>query len=150
MNELNEKILDWANEKRILAKSTPKKQIVKTLEELLETAMAVGRGDIEEIKDGIGDVYVTLVIHAALTGTSIYLHYPLQDYSEKQIFEQLAKCIIDIHHDEMRGDYGIAIELLSQLAKHHGLTLRECVEHSYGVISQRTGSMIDGTFVKDK
>jgi hypothetical protein len=30
-----------------------------------------------------------------------------------------------------------------------GLTLEECLESAYNVISKRTGKMIDGQFVKD-
>jgi NTP pyrophosphatase (non-canonical NTP hydrolase) len=42
----------------------------------------------------------------------------------------------------------IMVTLIIQ-AKMQGLTLEECLESAYNVISKRTGKMIDGQFVKD-
>lgn len=35
-------------------------------------------------------------------------------------------------------------------AKMQGLSLENCLESAYNVISKRTGKMVNGTFVKDK
>ena len=71
--------------------------MLKTMEEVGETARAVLKKDLPEIKDCIGDIVVTLIIQA---------HF-------------------------------------------QGLSLRECVESAYNTISQRTGRMVNGSFVKD-
>lgn len=112
--ELEEKVLDWANEKEILTKATPLTQIEKTQEELDETKEALfwdsryvlqyenKKGKLvntkEEIADGYGDQLVTLIIGARM----------------------------------------------------NGLNLIDCLESAYNVISKRTGTMINGTFVKDE
>jgi len=43
----------------------------------------------------------------------------------------------------------ILVTLIIQ-AKMQGLTIEECLESAYNVISKRTGKMVDGIFVKDK
>lgn len=64
-------VLDWAEEKQILAKATPYKQAQKTLEECGELLHAIGANDKAEIKDAIGDVFVTLIIQAEMQGLKI-------------------------------------------------------------------------------
>lgn len=159
MNDLNEKILQWASDKGILAKGTPDGQLAKTLEELIETAQAVALFDFEQdksvaldaVKDGIGDVYVTLVIHANM------MESPLEYEDEsrfsyrgnKDIFNEIAALVIRIMSENTSLAYIGIFYLLANLAANHNLTLRECVEHSYNVIAKRNGEMIDGVFVKD-
>lgn len=65
---MKNKVLQWAKEKGILDKATPKDQMLKTVEEVGELAKAIGRNDKEEIKDGIGDIAVTIIIQAELNG----------------------------------------------------------------------------------
>ncbi len=96
--ELLPKILDWAKEKGIFDKGTRERQFQKTLEEVDELRVALTDDDLDEIKDAIGDITVTLIIQAEM----------------------------------------------------NGLDFMECLESAYNVISERTGKMVDGTFVKDK
>jgi len=160
MNDLNELIIKWADDKGILANGTPEGQLAKTLEELIETAQAVALYDntndneqiiLDQVKDGIGDVYVTLVIHANMTESP--LEYEAESRfshaSNKTIFDEIAALIIRIMTGNQCLAYVKVFYLLANLANNHGLTLRECVEHSYNVIAKRTGEMIDGVFVKD-
>lgn len=156
MNELNEKIIQWAEDKGILAKGTPDGQIAKTLEELIETAQAVALFDFEQdksvaldaVKDGIGDVYVTLVIHAKMNCFENVRIASIDELSNKQALEQLGKHVIDLIRYPRHVIYANAFACLDQLAMSHGLKLNECVEHSYNVIAKRTGKMQDGVFVK--
>lgn len=62
--EYEKLILAWADEKGILTKGTPIAQSGKMMEEATETLKAVIKGDKDEIKDGIGDVFVTICILA--------------------------------------------------------------------------------------
>ena len=64
--ELEKLVLEWADEKGILDKSNPIKQIGKTQEELTETLIALVEKDDVEIKDGIGDMLVTIIILSKL------------------------------------------------------------------------------------
>ncbi|MFA7098001.1 MAG: MazG-like family protein [Gammaproteobacteria bacterium] len=47
-------------------------------------------------------------------------------------------------------DIGDTLVTLIILAKMHDLTVEECLEHAYGVISTRTGQMVNGVFEKDE
>lgn len=63
MNELIELVEKWSKDKG-LDKAESSKQMLKTVEEVGEVAGALARNDKHELKDGIGDVVVTLIILA--------------------------------------------------------------------------------------
>lgn len=76
--QLNERVINWAEERGIFEKATPYDQIQKTKEEVEETELAIiyqrsnqknyinEKGKLcntsEEIKDGLGDILVTVLI----------------------------------------------------------------------------------------
>ena len=111
--ELEELVQQWAKDKGILDKATPLTQHSKTIEEVEEISEAlfaqnnnletfknskgVDVDTVTEIKDGIGDVAVTLIIQCAI----------------------------------------------------QNITLEECLEQAYNVISKRKGKMVNGVFVKE-
>jgi NTP pyrophosphatase (non-canonical NTP hydrolase) len=81
MLELEQKVIQWADERGIFEKATPYKQAQKTLEECGELLYAIGKLDNairddafygspdikeakDEIKDAIGDILVTISIQA--------------------------------------------------------------------------------------
>lgn len=70
LDELALNIEDWAATKG-LDKSEPSKQMLKVVEEVGEVAAALARNDATELKDGIGDVFVTIVILAMQNGLTI-------------------------------------------------------------------------------
>ena len=57
-----DKIRDWAEDKGIYAKGDPKTQYIKLMEEAGEVGRAILKQDKPEIKDGIGDMVVVLLI----------------------------------------------------------------------------------------
>jgi NTP pyrophosphatase (non-canonical NTP hydrolase) len=97
MDQLVTNVISWADDKGILAKSSPLKQHVKTQEEVTELLEALVDHDRDEIIDAIGDIIVTLIIQAEL----------------------------------------------------NGLSVKDCLESAYNVISKRQGRMVNGLFVKD-
>lgn len=68
LNELELKVSEWAADKGIDKKENAPKQMLKVLEEVGETAGALLKDNQEEIKDGIGDSFVTLIILARQLG----------------------------------------------------------------------------------
>lgn len=71
--ELQEKVMKWANDRNIFENSNAIKQISKTQEELDETLDALtrlGKGEeaILEVVDGIGDMMVTIILLAKMVG----------------------------------------------------------------------------------
>jgi NTP pyrophosphatase (non-canonical NTP hydrolase) len=61
-DKLSDNILVWAEEKGILVKDNAPKQMIKVMEEVGETAGALLKNKKEELKDGLGDSFVTLII----------------------------------------------------------------------------------------
>lgn len=61
MNELIGLVQKWAIS-RDLHQADPRGQMLKVMEEVGETAGALAKLNSEALKDGIGDVFVTLII----------------------------------------------------------------------------------------
>ena len=62
-DELIQNVKGWAEDKDILKAENAPKQLMKVMEELGETAGAIAKNKkTDEIQDGIGDTFVTLII----------------------------------------------------------------------------------------
>lgn len=74
MSYKEQEILQWATDRNILGangQGTPEGQLKKTREETEEIQEGIDEHDIDKIRDGIGDVYVTIAIQAAMHGLSM-------------------------------------------------------------------------------
>lgn len=74
--------------------------------------------------------------------------------SEKQ-FLKLVEEVGEIGGNLARGksvkdDIGDVVVVLIGLAKLNGLSLMECLEHSYNEIKDRKGKMVNRVFIKEK
>lgn len=61
LNELTQKIEQWAIDKG-LDEAQPEKQMLKLVEEVGELAQGLAKGNLDQVVDSIGDVYVVLKI----------------------------------------------------------------------------------------
>lgn len=68
LDALNEQILEWGIQKGILPHAEPLAQLDKTKEEVGELELAIYEHDIDEVKDAIGDIYVTITMQAEAWG----------------------------------------------------------------------------------
>ena len=71
MDELVKLVEEWAREKN-LDIAEPEKQMLKVVEEVGEVAAALARNNKNDLRDGIGDVVVTLVILAMQNDMDLY------------------------------------------------------------------------------
>ncbi|MDW3949147.1 MazG-like family protein [Staphylococcus saprophyticus] len=71
MNNLIEQVEQWSIDKD-LHRGNSFVQYAKSSEEMGEVAAALCRNDIDELRDGIGDVIVTLIILAQQNGMTLY------------------------------------------------------------------------------
>jgi NTP pyrophosphatase (non-canonical NTP hydrolase) len=69
-NDLEIKVRNWAISKGIDKPENAPKQMLKVMEEVGETAGALLKNKEDEIKDGIGDSFVTLIILCQQLGYS--------------------------------------------------------------------------------
>lgn len=60
------KVIQWAEARRIIPNATPTSQLLKAVSEIGELADAEGKRDIDAIKDAVGDVLVCLINYCAL------------------------------------------------------------------------------------
>lgn len=72
IDALVSEISEWVYDLGIYERSDPKSLMMKTVEEVGELAEAIGKEDRVKIKDGIGDVVVTLVLQAEMQHLSLY------------------------------------------------------------------------------
>jgi NTP pyrophosphatase (non-canonical NTP hydrolase) len=70
LNTLAINVKEWADNKGLLKKENSAKQMLKVTEEIGEVAAAIARNNMEGLKDGIGDGFVTLIILAHQNGLS--------------------------------------------------------------------------------
>lgn len=63
---------------------------------------------------------------------------------------ELSKAILKNDKDEIIDAIGDCVIVLTNLAELCNLTIEFCINDSYSVIKNRTGKMINGTFVKNK
>lgn len=61
-DQLIENVHGWADEKGLINPDYVKSQFVKVVEELGEAASAISKNQSEELIDGLGDTFVTLII----------------------------------------------------------------------------------------
>ena len=148
MEKLKDKVIEWAEDKGIFEKSDPTSQFLKTISEIGELADAVNKNDLPEIKDAIGDITVTLILHAEMTDSELELDVDecvgYENPKEAVLYLLQVLCKI-VDYEE----YGATIEALVAIASYYGWTLQECLQSAYDVISKRTGKMENGVFVKD-
>ena len=62
---------------------------------------------------------------------------------------ETCRAILKEDHDEVIDGIGDCVVVLTNLAELHGVSIEECIASAYGVISKRTGKMVNGTFKKD-
>lgn len=140
IKELQPLIIDWAKKRNLNA---PDKQYLKVLEEIGETAKAILRNDINEIKDGIGDIAVTIIIYYYQLKKELIIEtsYEGDNLTDKRIFQFLNLCLCK------QGNQ--ALFYLIDLASKHNTTLKECLNLAWNEIKNREGKTINGTFIKD-
>lgn len=158
--DLVEKVEVWATEKGIFEKGTVEAQMVKTLEEITEMQMAIIKDDKEEIKDALGDIFITIIVGSKMANTNI--RECIEDYCVDENKIEMDKMqrigtwihLINFYLDIVGEPYdkngsSFMLILLSNYADVYDLKIEECLESAYNVIAKRKGKMIDGMFVKE-
>ena len=62
---------------------------------------------------------------------------------------EICKATLKEDHDEVIDGIGDCVVVLTNLAYLNGVTIEDCIQTAYDVISKRTGKMVNGTFKKD-
>ena len=62
---------------------------------------------------------------------------------------ELAKALLNNDQDEIIDAIGDMVVVLTNLAELRNVKIEDCINSAYDVIKNRTGKMINGTFVKN-
>jgi NTP pyrophosphatase (non-canonical NTP hydrolase) len=62
---------------------------------------------------------------------------------------EVGRALLKDDIDEVVDGIGDMVVVLTNLAELCGVSIEECIQEAYDVISKRTGKMKNGTFVKD-
>lgn len=170
MQELIQKIEQWAHDRNIINGSKPIDQAMKLFSEFGELADNVGKG--RDCRDDVGDVFVVLTIMAKQTEIGLWETIK-EDYSNHDVvhgmFSQIAyeaepvkNRVIELGESlvglfqygfELSGEYDElfleSVVILNSIAHNKGYTLEECVQIAYNDIKDRKGVMYNGVFVKE-
>lgn len=77
--------------------------------------------------------------------------HPMAQWSktDEEVME-LREAILAGNKEEVKDAIGDIVVTLIMQCKAWDLNLVDCTQHSYTIIAQRTGKMVDGVFVKDE
>lgn len=65
-SEIEMKVIQWGEARRIVQNATALSQAIKTLEETTELLDAINRKNLSDAKDAVGDIVVTLIMVCAV------------------------------------------------------------------------------------
>ena len=143
LQELQLLILEWANDKDLLKFENAPKQRLKLLEEVGETAGAILKNNHEGVKDGIGDIFVVLVILSEQLSEEILFDMNGASKDDHQDFIFLFDNILN----SKRIYFSLAY--LNDICTKLNLDLTECANIAWNEIKDRIENTIDGTFIKN-
>ena len=154
MKELVKLVQEWSIA-RGLDKADSRGQFLKIVEEVGEVSAALCRSDMSELKDGIGDVVVTLIIYAQQHNKNTVID-EISDlaFSERDGAWHILRIMSGVFNLANGYDSEIIYRVeniigdLANLALNHDFDLKECLQAAYDEISGRTGKMRNGIWIK--
>lgn len=141
-------ITQWGRKRGINSPlSDPMPQVVKLGEEIGEAYEAEIDGEMDELKDGIGDSVVVLYQIAEIAQVTIR---PIEHLMSSSVFGAYGKlCRAVAKNDNVDWYVSEMYELLDRWADAAGLSVDECIEAAWNEIKNRTGKTVNGVFVKE-
>ena len=140
LEELQQLIFDWANERDLINVKNAPKQRLKLIEECGELASAILKNNLDEQKDAIGDIFVVLVILAHQTNDFFF------DFEDDGYFDDLPSLISGLI--ESNTSIECIFSFLANVTRELKLDLTECANLAYNQIKDRKGITVNGTFIK--
>lgn len=151
-----QEIIDWADDRGIIAANDKLTQGLKTLSEIAE--LSDNLLEHKDVSDDLGDIYVTIVVQAKLNNIALAdcleISVPERDTRKEQVADMIYDCGMMLQSIMDKDDFvstyigNIYLGLLI-IANNSDLSLSECIDYAYNEIIGRQGQMVDGVFVKD-
>jgi len=154
--------ISWGTDRLICGpegQGTAVGQAKKMLEEAGELVLALAQRDDREIADGIGDVFVTLVMicerHytgqnwiARLCGASTDYLYTAAMQGVGAVAVRVLTAVGEESLDVLPACCAMMREITA-IARANNLTVEECAQLAWDEIKDRKGKMVNGKFVKE-
>nr|DAR25186.1 MAG TPA: NTP-PPase-like protein [Caudoviricetes sp.] len=168
LEQLHDKVIEWAQARNLIDGSTPEKQFLKLMEESGELARAAAKQDMALLKDSIGDCAVVSIIMMRQLGAEVnifdLLHFFPFDKSKSDVktsmmfklAEELGMLAYNLNRPVYRPKArakSALVEYLDALfcvAYAYDVTIEECLALAYDEIKDRKGKMVDGVFIKEE
>lgn len=156
MNELIQKIEQWAEDRNIINGTKPIDQAMKLFSEAGELADNVGKG--RDVRDDIGDTLVVLIIISKQLNHSLtQFNFEKLEWAEGESKKLVNELFIAISEFVKFADLEYfyqgmlkrSINILNGIARNHKTTLEECVQVAYNDIKDRKGIVYNGLFIKE-
>ena len=163
-----QRVIAWADERRILDGSTCWNQYGKLVEEMAELLTAIAEEDAGELQDAIGDCAVVLTVIACQRGldnetckgefiaASSFAERSTiarERYTVPSLAEAIGKLADGITKNQQQKivlAIGEAWYCLARIGEQWHLPLPECQEAAWEEIKDRRGVCIGGVFVKEE
>lgn len=158
IQELIKLIEQWAIDRELDKNGTVEGQLIKTAEEVSELIIGMSKGNLLEIKDAIGDVFVTLVVgNLICNSTEILKDYQsvvIRDESKYGKYNLIMRILYSMNRlmfEELyaKREVSSLMQDLMYVCKLYDLDFLDCVESAYNEIADRKGVVRDGTFIKE-
>lgn len=159
MNTLIKQVQDWGIDKGLM-NTSPVAQSYKIIEEFGETTGAMVKGKLDELKDGIGDTLVTIIVNEMQLGIDFKVEYLPFNIPFVSAFKSLAEMVNIASkseeglNDKEKYSYQVhanyMVTFLDELAKKHNWTLEECLQVAYDEIKDRKGKTTKEGFIKEE
>lgn len=156
-------VQQWSEARGIYAHSTALAQALKAVSEVGELADATIKGDIDELRDAIGDVAVCLVNVAYMTESTLDHDYIFDDMGvDRDTLQMAAGCAgsvgelsFELAHRKnpaaITAYIDAAFYSLYATANVNNLDFLDCYSAAWNEIKDRKGHMVaGGAFVKDE
>jgi len=156
MQDLINKIEQWAEDRNIIKGTKPIDQAMKLFSEFGELADNIGKG--RDCRDDIGDVFVVLTIMCKQQGhtiTDIIGKKPREIHDIKlyiaELSDTLTQLVLNLDNEKtfFSHSYSMSVAYLSSVANYFNCTLEECVQIAYNDIKDRKGVVYNGVFIKE-
>lgn len=157
--QFNQFVIGWAGDRKILKNGKPYTQGLKLISEWGETCDALAKGKKNDLKDGIGDSSVVLVILAKMHGftpSPVIPRYLLLGADERDLVSAITYTIGRIvlgkfeDHSSCGRMIDTCLDSLKMLAEMNDLEYMDCCAHAWDEIKNRKGELNElGVFVKE-
>lgn len=159
---LEEKVRQWFVDKG-LVDIDPKKQWLKLQSEFGELCDAILKNDKDEFIDAVGDMMVVLTGLTMQTGSDYRLASICDGHLSRQtddVYSYAYKLnahqryimwgLMDNESILIHDSLDFTMLNLRKLAECKGISVLDCYETAYNVISKRKGKTVNGVFIKEE